>query len=436
MSRWAVARLGDIADESRGEIRTGPFGSQLHRHEYTQSPDGIPVVMPLNMVDGRIDSAGIARITPAKSAEMSAHITRPGDVLLSRRGDIGRFCLVDAATAGALCGTGSLRVSIQGSKLMPEYLCFFLRTPLGLHELQGKAVGSTMPNINASIVRSLEVPVPPLSDQRKIVAILSAYEGLNENHHRRIGLLDAMAQRVYREWFVDFRYPGHDRESLIDSDVGPIPKGWSVGILDDVLSVMEAGSRPKGGIDPHERGVPSVGAENVIGLGQYDFGKEKFVTRAYFEHMRRGHIVDGDVVLYKDGAYIGRVSLFRDGFPHSECAVNEHVFVLRTNERYSQSLLYFWLAHPGNQDRVRALNANAAQPGLNQERLRALQLAIPPPSLVRRFTKTVDPALGMLFRLALGVPRSRDARDLLLPRLISGSIDVAELDIAVPDAAA
>jgi type I restriction enzyme, S subunit len=118
--------LTEIADESGGEIRTGPFGSQLHRHDYTDVAGGVPVVMPLNMAGGRIDAGGIAKITPAKAFEMSAHITHPGDVLLSRRGDIGRYCLVDAANAGALCGTGSLRVSIQGSSLMPEYLCFYL----------------------------------------------------------------------------------------------------------------------------------------------------------------------------------------------------------------------------------------------------------------------------------------------------------------------
>ena len=436
MSKWPVRTLGAIAEASGGEIRTGPFGSQLHRHDYVDSLDGVPVVMPVNMVNGRVENKSIERVDERKATEMAAHKTRAGDVLLSRRGDIGRYCIIDDSTAGSLCGTGSLRVSIQDSELMPEYLCMFLETSAGLHELQGKAVGSTMPNINASIVKSLKLPVPPLPIQRKITAVLVAYEDLIGNNNRRIRLLEKMAQRIYREWFVDFRYPGHEDVPLVDSELGNIPDGWKVGTIGEVLEVLESGSRPKGGIDPTERGVPSVGAENILGLGRYDFGREKFVSTSFFERMRRGRVVSGDVVLYKDGAYIGRVSLFRDGFPHDECAVNEHVFILRANTHLSQSMMYFWLADPGNRDRVRSLNANSAQPGINQAKLRSLTLVMPPPDLVKWFTDRVEPLLAMLFNLARSLPPLKNARDLLLPRLMSGEIDVSDLDIVMPSEAA
>jgi len=297
-------------------------------------------------------------------------------------------------------------------------------------QIKATAGGAATPIISKSAFENIVVMMPPLPIQRKIAAVLSACDDLIENNSRRINLLEEMAQRIYREWFVEYRFPGHEGVPLVVSELGPIPRGWGTGILGEVLSLMEAGSRPKGGIDPLERGVPSVGAENVIGLGQYDFDKEKFVSREFFERMTRGRLASGDVVLYKDGAYIGRVSLFRDGFPHIECGVNEHVFILRTNERLSQSFLYFWLAEPRNQDRVRALNANAAQPGLNQEKLRALALTIPPVALIRRFTETIEPFVALVFRLALGITRTRAARNLLLPRLISGQIDVSDLDIA------
>src|SRR5205823_2036197 len=144
--------------------------------------------------------------------------------------------------------------------------------------------------------------------------------------------------------------------------------GWGVRTLGDVLSVLEAGSRPKGGIDPSERGIPSIGAENISGLGQYDYAKEKFVSQAFFEKMKQGHVESGDVLLYKDGAHIGRKAMFRDGFPHAVCSVNEHVFILRANRRYcSQNYLYFWLDQPDMTQNIRNLNANAAQPGINQQ---------------------------------------------------------------------
>ena len=124
---------------------------------------------------------------------------------------------------------------------------------------------------------------------------------------------------------------------MVNSPLGKIPEGWEAATVDDVLATLESGSRHKGGIDPEARGVPSIGAENIIGLGRYDYSKEKFVTREFFDNMNRGHIQSGDVLLYKDGAQIGRKSMFRDGFPHAECCINEHVFIMRSNGRCSQN---------------------------------------------------------------------------------------------------
>jgi type I restriction enzyme S subunit len=360
----------------------------------------------------------------------------------SRLWPAGTLCITIAANiadAAILGVPGCFPDSVVGFTPYPEksevifvkYLLDYVK-----RRFENISRGTTQDNLSLDKLLSVSIRYPEIDAQRKIAAILSAYDDLIENNNRRVRILEEMAQRIYREWFVDFRYPGHENITLSNSALGPIPRGWTVGTLDDVLSLLGAGSRPRGGIDPSERGVPSVGAENIIGIGQYDYRKEKFVSRSFFERMRKGRIDNGDVVLYKDGAYIGRVSLFRDGFPHAECAVNEHVFVLRTNEKYSQILLYLWLAHPDNRERVRALNANAAQPGLNQEKLRALTLVVPPPELVRRFTDTVEPIIGLLFHLAMAVPRASNARDLLLPRLISGEINVDELDAAVPELAA
>ena len=113
------------------------------------------------------------------------------------------------------------------------------------------------------------------------------------------------------------------------SQFGMIPEGWEVKTLADVLENLESGSRPKGGINPDDTDVPSIGAENILGLGKYDFTKEKFISCEFFENMKKGIIKDSDVLLYKDGAKLGRKSLFRDGFPHGLCCINEHVCVFR-----------------------------------------------------------------------------------------------------------
>ena len=171
-------------------------------------------------------------------------------------------------------------------------------------------------------------------------------------------------------------------------------------------------------------GIPSIGAENVIGLGQYDYSKEKYVPENYFARMRRGVINSRDVVLYKDGAHIGRSSMFGDGFPHSRCAINEHVFILRAQEDVGQSYLCFWLSQPETRQSVVNLNANTAQPGVSQDKLKTLWFLLPPEALRHLFNERVEAKVAQIFRLALMNQRLAEARDLLLPRLMSGEIAV------------
>jgi type I restriction enzyme S subunit len=269
-------------------------------------------------------------------------------------------------------------------------------------------------------IPALEINIPPLAEQRRIAGILSAYDELIENSQRRIRILETMARALYREWFVHFRYPGHEKVPLVPSALGPIPKGWEVTTLGQQLSALESGKRPKGGIRDVENGVPSIGAENINGIGSHDFANEKFVSREFFQEMRKGLVCNGDVAIYKDGAYIGRSSYFRDGFPHAECSVNEHVFLLRTNGiQLKQNALYLWLQEPETIHAIRATNANAAQPGINQPSVNGLELVVPDVKTAKCFDDLVEPLLAKIIIHAKQIQNLRRTRDLLLPRLLT-----------------
>lgn len=318
-----------------------------------------------------------------------------------------------------------------GNRLETKYLRYCLE--FKLEELLNFAGGGTFPNLTKDVLHDFLIPY---GESRLIIAsILSVYDDLIENNTRRIQILEEMCQRIYREWFVDFRFPGHEKVKLINSEMGKIPEGWEAITVGDVLESIESGSRPKGGIDPNEKGVPSIGAENILGLGQYEFEKEKYVSREFFENMRRGIVQDKDVLLYKDGAKIGRKSIFRDGFPHEECCINEHAFILRTNSRCSQNYLFFYLDRNDVTQKIIGLNTNAAQPGINQPGVKGLSLLLPEKRLIDLFETHAEPLLSLLFNLAKKNKILRAKRDVLLPRLISGEIDVSELDIELKEEA-
>ncbi len=292
------------------------------------------------------------------------------------------------------------------------------------------AYGAAIQNINTQILRDTQIPCPKNETQRKIAITLSAYDDLIENNLRRIKILEEMAQNLYREWFVRFRFPGHEPVRMVDSPLGKIPEGWEVAQLGQYLSGLESGKRPKGGVGDLMNGIPSIGAENVIGIGVHNYQNEKFVSQDFFQTIKKGIAQDGDVALYKDGAYIGRSTYFRDGFPHANFCVNEHVFLLRsTGDQLTQNALYLWLKESTTISAIRAMNANAAQPGINQKGVNGLELIVPSKEIASRFDEVVEPYLALIVSFAKCNNMLRQTRDLLLPKLISGELDVSELDI-------
>lgn len=224
-----------------------------------------------------------------------------------------------------------------------------------------------------------------------------------------------------KEWFVDLRFPGYEDTPIVDG----VPEGWKKCLLGDINCSLESGSRPKGGIDASlVDGVPSIGAENVIGLGCYNYSSEKLITKDFFSKMKRGKLCDKDILIYKDGAYIGRTSLFQDGFPHLEAAVNEHVFLLHAADEHIQYYLFFTLYQQEYYQKMQKLNKNAAQPGINSKAMMSLPVLLPTEDILDGFDSFATPLMHKIFNLAKQNRRLELARDRLLPKLMSGEIEV------------
>lgn len=300
-----------------------------------------------------------------------------------------------------------------------DYLYYLLK--YHQPQLQGLQGGAAIPHVNPRIINAIEVIFPSIDEQTAIADILSDYDNLIENNQKQIKLLEEAAQRLYKEWFIDFRFPGHEDTPIVDG----VPEGWKKCLLGDINCSLESGSRPKGGIDASlVDGVPSIGAENVIGLGCYNYSSEKLITKDFFSKMKRGKLCDKDILIYKDGAYIGRTSLFQDGFPHLEAAVNEHVFLLHAADEHIQYYLFFTLYQQEYYQKMQKLNKNAAQPGINSKAMMSLPVLLPTEDILDGFDSFATPLMHKIFNLAKQNRRLELARDRLLPKLMSGEIEV------------
>ena len=232
---------------------------------------------------------------------------------------------------------------------------------------------------------------------------------------------------LFTHWINEFNVCA-DNVEYKSSEFGNIPKTWDVKKLGDILISLESGKRPTGGITEINEGIPSIGAENILGLGKFDYSKNKLIPEEFYKNMKKGIVKDKDVLLYKDGAQLGRKSLFMDNFPFEKCCINEHVFILRPNENVSPYYLYLWLDQKMMTNEIIALNSNSAQPGINQKGVKSLSILIPDKESMNKFNKTFEPLMKKIFVNANENQKLTKLRDTLLPKLMSGEIDVSDIN--------
>ena len=277
--------------------------------------------------------------------------------------------------------------------------------------------GATQDNLSVEKLLTFNIASPPLKIQNKIANVLSSYDDLIENNLKRVKILDEILRIIYRKEYGEFQI-GNTQSTILPND-------WQTKTIGEIIGKLESGSRPKGGIDKElKSGIPSIGAENVIGLGKYNYHNEKFIAESFYEKMNRGKIEDKDILIYKDGAYIGKTSLFQDSFPHEKCCINEHVFLLQTENKNYQYFLFFTLNQSLYFEKMQQLNANAAQPGINQETLKSLKILWPTEDSVIKFNNQVRDIVKTIFVLAKQNHKLKEARSILLPRLMNGEIEV------------
>lgn len=197
MCEWKEYRLGEIAD-----VQTGPFGSQLHQSDYVDV--GIPSIMPVNIGDRmNISTEKIVYITEEDAMRLSRYRVQKGDIVYSRRGDVEKCAYINEDEAGWLCGTGCLRIRIDSTHADPKFVAYYLSTEDMKSWISNNAVGTTMPNLNSSILQQVPLSLPSLDEQKRIASILCSLDDKIDLLNRENATLEAMAETLFRQWFIE-----------------------------------------------------------------------------------------------------------------------------------------------------------------------------------------------------------------------------------------
>ena len=404
--KWKTAILSDISTN----IQTGPFGSQLHQSDY--SIEGTPVVMPKDLVNGHISEATIARISDAHIERLNRHKIEIGDILYSRRGDVGRCAFATEKEAGWLCGTGCLRVSTDVSKANPKFVFYQLQKPDTIGWVEKHAVGATMLNLNTAILSRVPIEIPSLNTQNRIVDILSAYDNLIENNQKQIKLLEEAAQRLYKEWFVDLRFPRHETTPVVDG----VPEGWELCRLEDVIEF-----NPKIPLSK-ERLKQSV-PMSALSTSSMTLDTEEFA--ATFSNSG-SKFQNGDTLLARITPCLenGKTA-FVAGIENDEGAVGSTEFIVMRSKGINPYMVYL-LARDGSfrQSAINSMTGSDGRQRAQADKLKALPYLKPTDQIMRLFARYVEPMFIQIQKKNEQNVRLRQARDRLLPKLMSGEMEV------------
>lgn len=381
---WEIAKLGDISKN----IQTGPFGSQLHQSDYSEC--GIPVVMPKDLVGGKISEESIARVDKTHVERLCRHKIEVGDILYSRRGDVGRCAHVTKKEEGWLCGTGCLRVTIDSEKADSRFVFFQLQHPDTVGWVEKHAVGATMLNLNTTILSSVPIRLPTLEIQKRIADILSAYDDLIENNQKQIKLLEEAAQRLYKEWFVDLRFPGHENTKIVDG----VPEGWSRTNINGILTFHRGYDLTKNEMKAGR--YPVVGSTTVIG---------------YHNEFK----IKGPGIVTGRSGSLGKYQFIWDNFwPH-----NTSLYI----SDYKDHNIFFVYSLLQTVD-FASLNNGGAIPTLNRNVLSNIEVIEPTDELQEMFAKIAEAQYRKIRNLEKQNNQLKMARDVLLPKLMSGEVEV------------
>lgn len=410
--KWENAELSLIA-----EIGDGAHAS-LKRVK-----SGIPYLTAKNITKNGISYSNIDFISEETYEkyfkEKSNALTKPqkNDILYSIIGSIGGVYCVKDEKIGISSSVAIIRANSE--LIFPQYLAYFLKSKFFEAQVQAIKGGVAQGFMSIEKLKNVNILYPKNLDyQAKIVSILSAYDDLIESKQKQIKLLEEAAQRLYKEWFVDLRFPGYENTPIIDG----VPEGWNHIYLENVISKITTGLNPRKNFVLGNGNNYYVTIKNMRNNNVYlDEKCDRIDDEAIIKINKRSNLQIGDILFSGIGT-MGRVYLVNN--PTNNWNVSESVFTLRANNKISKELLYLILLSDNVQKYCDQHAHGVAQRGIRMADLKAYKFVLPSKNIIENFTKIIKPIINKIQNLNVQIVDATKARDRLLTKLMSGEIEV------------
>ncbi len=321
-------------------------------------------------------------------------------------GRVGAYCGAVLYCPTKFWASDNTLVAYPASEQVDTKFLYYLLADAKLSRYAG---GAAQPLVTQTVLKQVEVRVPPLPIQRRIAGILSAYDELIENSQQRIKILEEMSRALYREWFVHFRFPGHESIPRVPSAIGDIPQGWEVRKLKDVCHLTM-------GQSPKSEFYNEVGDGVAFHQGVTDFGNRFPSDRLFCT--AEGRIAEAGDILFSVRAPVGRMNI-----ANKKIILGRGLSAIRHNHNH-QAFLWEQLRSRFTKDDMMGNGAIFAS--VTKDDMQGIELVCPPRSVVEAATQHFDPLHSEIATLSQQTQNLHRTRDLLLPRLLSGQVTLAE----------
>ena len=401
-------------DELIEEISMGPFGSDVKKEFYVDN--GVPILNGSNLQGFKLQEDSFGYLTKEKADSLKKCNAHRGDIIVTHRGTLGQivYVPVNSKYDRYVISQSQFRFRCKADLVDVQYLVYYFHTREGQYKILANASQVGVPALAraTSTFRLIDIKLPSLKDQRRIASILSSLDRKIELNNKINADLEEMAQAIFKNWFVDFE-PFKDGK-FVDSELGMIPEGWKVGRLTEIASYMNGLAMQK---FPPENNEDSLPVLKIKELGQGFCGTDSDRCSCNIKDECKIH--NGDVIFSWSG------TLLVDVWCGGDCGLNQHLFKV-TSKDYPKWFYYYWTKHH-LQEFIHIAKDKAVTMGhIKRGHLEEALVTIPDNDSMEKVHELFEPILSKMISLRLESSRLSLLRDTLLPRLMSGEIEVPE----------
>lgn len=370
---------------------------------------GYKLVTGKHVKNGQIDSSSAYYISEDDyNAINRRSLVEQWDVIMSMIGTVGEAAVVKNNPDYAIKNVALFKCG--GSEIRGKWLCYYLNSPEGKGRMLGEMKGSSQQFLSLKQLRELPIM---FSEEKvpRIVEMISNYDDLIENNQKQIKLLEEAAQRFYKEWFVDLRFPGHENTKIVDG----VPEGWSKSTVSEISAVLRRGISPK--YNEKARGI--VINQKCIRQTIVSYDEARTQEKKYPAELE---LKEADIAICSTGAgTLGRVGQIYE--VRENTTLDSHVTLIRANEKIGQQYL-FWSLKMQQDYLMSAGKGSTNQLELSRETIGNCKILIPERKIAEQVEKNFVAIHNKMKECSMQIARLREARDLLLPKLMSGEVEV------------